>query len=107
MAPMIQSQRFAVLLFISFVAGLAIGWVDSRPTWDDTGITAGSIFLVSAAIGALMPSRAWVWGLAVGCGVPLFSLLSHGNPAALVSFVIAFAGSYAGAFSRSITGGVR
>jgi len=95
-----SKKRFLFLLLASLAAGLAIGWVDTRPTWDDTGITVGSIFLISAVMGALMPSRAWVWGLTVGCGVPLFNFLLHGNAAALVSFLIAFAGSYAGAFAR-------
>ena len=98
-----EKRRFVILLAISLAAGLAIGWVDSRPTWDDTGITVGALFLASAVFGFLMPSRAWVWGLTVGLGVPLFSFLSHGNPAAFVSIIIAFVGSFAGAFARRAT----
>ncbi len=100
-------HRFWLFVSIGLAAGLIIGWVDTRPTWDDTGITVGLIFLVSAVMGAWHPSQAWAWGLVVGCGVPLMHLFVHGNPAALVSFVIAFAGSYAGALSRRLAGGPR
>lgn len=96
--------RFQLYLSIAVVAGLLIGWIDTSPGWDDTGITVGLIFFSSVVLGALMPSRAWVWGLAVGFGIPLFNLLLHGNAAALVSFVIAFVGSYAGAFARKFAG---
>jgi hypothetical protein len=34
---------------VGLLAGALVGYVDSRPTWDDTGITAGAVFLVSAA----------------------------------------------------------
>ena len=97
-------NRFRTLLIIALAAGLLIGWIDTNPGWDDTGITVGLILLSSASLGAIMPSRAWVWGLAVGCGIPLFNLLRHGNPAALVSIVFAFAGAYAGTLARKAAG---
>ncbi len=97
-------KRFRILLLIAIGAGLLIGWIDTRPGWDDTGVTVGLLFFSAAALGAVMPSRAWVWGLAVGFGIPLFNLLLHGNPAALVSFVFAFAGSFAGMVARKLAG---
>ncbi len=33
------------------VLSLAIAWIDSRPHWDDTGISAGVIFLACALLG--------------------------------------------------------
>jgi hypothetical protein len=76
--------RFRLLLIAAILVGLLIGWIDTSPRWDDTGITVGLIFLVSAVFGAVMPSRAWVWGLAVGSGIPVWNIVLHGNFAALV-----------------------
>ncbi len=74
----------------ALACGLAIGFVDSRPAWDDTGITAAAIVLTAALLGAIRPSGAWLTGLAVGapillsartgdllyyCMPPLFGLL--------------------------------
>ena len=56
----------AVLLCLGAVAGVAIGYMDSRPTWDDTGITAAAIFIVCGILGAVSPGRAWVWALVFG-----------------------------------------
>ena len=40
------------LSLAAIALGLLIAWVDSAPTWDDTGITAGMIFLTAAVFGA-------------------------------------------------------
>ena len=39
---------------LALAVGCAIAWVDTRPNWDDTGVTAGVLFLaggLSAALG--------------------------------------------------------
>jgi hypothetical protein len=57
-----------ILLAIAVISGLVITYVDSRPTWDDTGITAGAILLVCGFI-ALMGYQAhgcWHWQLGFG-----------------------------------------
>ncbi len=87
-----------ILLLLAFALGLVIGWVDTRPTWDDTGITVGAILIVAAGFGLLMRKRAWAWGVAVGMGTPLLNFLLHGSFAALVALPVAFLGSYAGVF---------
>ena len=37
------------LAAVALGIGFAIAWLDSRPTWDDTGITAVLLFVTSAA----------------------------------------------------------
>ncbi len=87
-----------------FLAALALGlliyWVDSRPTWDDTGITAGAIFIGSALFGAAYPARPWRWALAVGGWIPAVSIVIYHDYKALLVLVFALSGAYAGALAR-------
>jgi len=41
------------LLIAAVTIGLAIAWVDSRPHWDDSGITAGSLLLSAGVLGLI------------------------------------------------------
>jgi len=95
-------MRLWLLFLLALAVGLLIGWVDTRPTWDDAGITAAAILVTTAAFGAAMPKRAWLWALAVGSGIAALNIAQAGNFAALVAFVFAFAGSYAGVLVRNI-----
>ncbi len=92
-----SSRTFWFLLAVAVVVGLGIAWVDSRPTWDDTGITAGVVLLASAAFGFVAPRRPWLWALAVGGMIPLLGILRGGNFGSLLALVVALAGAYGGA----------
>jgi hypothetical protein len=93
-----------VLLVTGVAMGLAIAWMDSRPHWDDTGITVGSLLLSAMVLGAIAPRRVWVWGLAVGMWVPLYLMVgavtAHrvtlGTAGYLVILAFPMAGAYAG-----------
>lgn len=93
-----------VLFVIAVAAGLFIAYIDSRPTWDDTGITAFSIFLLCALCGFINPRRPWIWALAAGIWVPLAGILLHQNYGGLLALVFAFAGAYVGMFARRLAG---
>ena len=56
-------QGRGFLLMGAATLGMAIAWVDSRPNWDDTGITAGTLFLMCDS-GRCQPQAA----LAMGAG---------------------------------------
>ncbi len=87
-----------LLLVVALSLGTFIAYVDSRPTWDDTGVTAGVILIVSGLLGLAQPRGAWLWALAVGLWVPLLPWLAgRGNPAALIALVVAFIGAFGGA----------
>jgi hypothetical protein len=88
------------LLLAAIALGLLIGWVDSRPTWDDAGITVGVLFLTAALFGALRPFLAPVWALAVGVWVPFFGIVLHNNFGSLLALAMAFLGAYAGTLTR-------
>ena len=96
-------QPLAVALAV--VAGLAIAYVDSRPHWDDAGVTAFSMLAAAVVLGALAPRRPWLIALGVGIWIPLHAVARTGRFAALVMLVVVafpLAGAYAGAAARRI-----
>ena len=95
--------RHRVLLVLASFAGVAVAYVDSRPTWDDTGVTAGAMFLFAAVLGLLGPQRPWLWALTVGAGVPAYAVLRKpavGTLMLLAVLVFPFAGAYLGRIVR-------
>ena len=78
---------------LSLGVGCAIGFVESRPTWDDTGITAGAVFLASLVVSAARPRSAWLTGLLVGVPVLAFNVALHGGFASAIAVVIGLAGA--------------
>lgn len=89
--------KFTIILAISICAGLFLAWMDSRPGWDDTGITASLIVLTSAFFGYLYPSRPWIWALTVSSWIPLHAIILTGDFKMLLVCLFGFAGSYLGA----------
>ena len=81
---------------VALLCGVAIAYVDSRPQWDDTGVTAGTIFLLCAVLAFFSPGRWWIWMLAVGLWVPVLALLQTGNCAAFLALLVAGMGSLLG-----------
>ena len=89
-----------VVLLCGVVAGVTLGFIDSRPGWDDTGVMAGTLLLVAFLLGALAPRRPWTIALAVGIWIPLFGILATRNYGSLLALAFAFAGAYAGSLVR-------
>jgi hypothetical protein len=100
------SGKDAVLLLLAIALGLGIAWVDARPHWDDSGITAGLLLLSAGLLGMIIPRRPWLWGLAVGIWVPLHLVVqkpSIGNIAGgLVILAFPMAGAFAGMAVRRL-----
>lgn len=90
-------RKLIALLLLSSMAGLLIAWNDSRPGWDDTGITTGMIVLFSALFGFLLPNRPWIWALSVGIWIPLHTIVATGDFKMLLVMLFSLAGSYLGA----------
>jgi hypothetical protein len=94
---MAANRRLIALSVIALIAGMAIGWNDSRPTWDDTGITAGLLVVAAAAFGVIDPRRWWLWAVLVGVGTPLFEITGATGTASLAAFVFSGVGAAGGA----------
>ena len=89
-----------LVLLGGMAAGVAFGFIDSRPGWDDTGVMAGAVLLVALTLGALAPQRPWAAALAVGIWIPLFGILTSRNYGSVLALAFAFAGAYAGSLLR-------
>jgi len=61
-----------ILFAVAVLTGLFIAFVDSRPSWDDTGITAGAMLLSSGLLTLLGYRRPWLIALAIGLWTPLY-----------------------------------
>ena len=85
-----------LLLAIAVLAGLFAAYVDSRPTWDDTGIMAFSILIISGLIVLLGYRRPWLVALAVGLWIPLRGIFITHNYFSLIALAFAFVGAYGG-----------
>jgi hypothetical protein len=85
-----------VLLAPGALAGLFFAYVDSRPTWDDTGILAGAILLTCGLIALIGYRRPWLLALVVGVWIPLRGIFITQNYFSLIALIIAFIGAYGG-----------
>jgi len=93
----VTSSRVEMLAVAAgVVIGCAIGYVDSRPAWDDTGITVGAVVLSAALLSAIAPQRALVTALAVGLPVVVLNVLASGSYASLAALVAAGVGAVVG-----------
>ena len=92
---------FVFLVVLAILCGAAITYIDSRPTWDDTGITAGAVLLTSAVFAFLSPSRWWVWALTIGFWIPAVGILRANNYASLLALVVALIGAVVGMAFRN------
>ncbi len=89
---------------LALAYGALVAWIDSRPTWDDDGITAGLLFLGAGALGAITPRGAWRWGLAVGMWITALMLAKEVRAIALVPLAIALVGSLVGSVAGRALG---
>jgi hypothetical protein len=91
-----------ILAAIALISGILIAFVDSRPTWDDTGITVICLLAASGLLGILGPKRPWLWALLVGIWLPLYTIVNAQNFSLLITLIFPFLGAYAGMLVRKL-----
>jgi hypothetical protein len=91
------TNRAFLIPLVGFLLASGIAYVDSRPTWDDTGVTAGALFVVAALLGAVQPRGFWFTGLVVGIPVLVANVVLHSNYGAAIAVIIGVAGAGVGA----------
>jgi formate hydrogenlyase subunit 3/multisubunit Na+/H+ antiporter MnhD subunit len=95
--------KFWALLACSISLGILIAWIDSRPNWDDTGVTAAMILVVTVVVSYFFPQRPFIWALAVSIWIPLLGIISSSNYGSLMALLFGFVGAYLGWYSYKKT----
>lgn len=85
-----------ILIGIAATIGLFSLFVETRPTWDDTGILVFGIFLACGLLVLIGYQRPWLLALVVGTWIPLYRIIVSGNYETVIALVAAFIGAYAG-----------
>jgi VanZ family protein len=93
-----MQNRFTVALIAALAGSILIGYVDSGPGWDDTGITFGLLFMLALATFFLAASRPLTIGVFAAIAVPAFNIFRSGSFESLAAFIPALAGSFLGHF---------
>jgi len=91
-----NTMKQKLYLLAAVIFGLLVAYVDSRPTWDDTGITVFALLIGSGIIGLLVEKRPWLYALAVGLWLPLWYILTTHNLSMLIVLAFPFVGVYVG-----------
>lgn len=92
--------KLTATLVVALLIGMGIGYIDTRPTWDDTGVTVGALLVAGALAGVAAPRRFWLSGLALGLPVLIMNIGAHGNYGAALAVAASIAGAGLGALSR-------
>ena len=97
MSPTAAKLRAQVIgALAGITTGVAIAWLDNRPGWDDTGISAGLVVCGAALFAALGTSIVTV---SLALSVPLIAMaLARGNTGALLALPFAIVGAVIGHF---------
>ena len=91
-----MTKRALIAPAVGFAVGLTIGYVDSRPTWDDTAVTAGAVFLAAVVLAAARPRVFLVTGLAVGLPVFGMNAVLNANYGSAIAVGLGVVGSFVG-----------
>jgi hypothetical protein len=95
---------YRVLVVIAVLMGAAIAFVDSRPSWDDTGITVFAMAGSAGLLGIVAPYRPWLWGVAIGAATAAVQVVHQptfgSKTACLAIIAIPVVGSYVGMLCR-------
>jgi uncharacterized membrane protein len=89
-------MRSSIAGALAVIGGLAIAYMDSRPGYDDTGVTAVLLISVAAIATAIGGTRPWFWALLVGAWTPLIEIPSGGSSGSLLALAFAGAGAAVG-----------
>ena len=96
---MSQRRRDLLGAVVAIGFGLAVAWMDSRPGFDATGITAGLLLIAGAVAAFVSRRRPWLWALAAGMWVPWFEIRDASMIEPFAALAFAGIGAAAGWFA--------
>ncbi|MCX6237868.1 MAG: hypothetical protein NTY07_09995 [Bacteroidia bacterium] len=89
-----------IVLSLAILSGLAIAWIDSRPNWDDTGISVLMVLSAATLFGYFTKQRPWLTALAASVWIPIFGIIGTHNFGSLIAIIPGFIGAYLGFFFK-------
>ena len=95
-----MKKSFLICLLLATITGLLLAWIDTRPHWDDTGISVALVFFAAVFWSYIGRDKPWIWALSVGVWIPAFNIIISQNTGSLLALVPAFIGAYIGFFAR-------
>jgi hypothetical protein len=101
-ARKLPRSRAVVASVLVFAAGSAIAWIDTRPGWDDTGVSAGAL-MIAAGAGAAAGVPFWL-AAALAAGPVVAAEISRGY-GVLLAIPVAVLAACTGLLVRRITRG--
>jgi hypothetical protein len=93
------SRRILLAAAISLAGGVAIGFMDSRPGFDDTGVSAVGLVVVAGVASFFARRKPWAWAILTGVWVPLLELPGLASGGALLALAFSSAGAAIGWFA--------
>ena len=91
-----NSGRSVAISILAIAVGVGIGYLDSRTTWDDAGVTAMALAATSFLFSVVSPRAAWFVGLAIGAPVVVFNYMVHGGYGSLTALAFSAGGAVVG-----------
>lgn len=91
-----MGKSFYLSVLVACALGIAIAWIDAQPNWDDAGISAFMVLLVSLLAGYIAKRKPWLIALAVGIWIPMYGIISTQNFGSLLALLPGFIGAYTG-----------
>ena len=91
-----RTMKQKLLLVAAVIFGLFVAYVDSRPNWNDAGITVFALLIGSGIIGLLAEKRPWLYALAIGLWLPLWYIITTHNMSMIIILAFPIVGVYVG-----------
>ncbi len=96
-------KRRIQLLFAAagLLIGLLLAYLDSLPTWDDSGVLVGALLLAGGLLTLIGGDPPWLIGLALGIWIPLRDIYATHDFRILIVLLFPLAGAYLGWLIRA------
>ena len=91
-----MGKSFIFSVLFTCVFGIGIAWIDAQPSWDDSGISAFMILLVSMLAAYMAKRKPWLIALAVGVWIPIYGIIFTQNFGSLLALLPGIIGAYTG-----------
>jgi hypothetical protein len=87
------SLGLVATVVVALAIGLAFGFIDSRPTFDDTAVIAVALVGGAALVAAIYGRYPWLWALLIGLPIPLVEVPLTGSTASAAALLFATFGA--------------